>query len=64
MILYLITYIKKYFFQLNKIKGTPILKLTLLKRLKVYSKEKKITKKICQKKKKIKKKIFFVKLKT
>ena len=51
---------KKPFFQLNKIKGTAILKLTLVKRFKIYSKyKKKSLKKICRKKK-IPKKNFFL----
>ena len=55
---------KKPFFQLNKIKGTAILKLTLVKRFKIYSKyKKKSLKKICRKKKNSKKKLFFVKMK-
>ena len=61
MILYL-NYIHKknqFFFQLNRIKGPPILRLTLLKRLKVSSKEKKWPIKFVKKKKKKIKKRFF-----
>ena len=57
MILYL-KYInrKTVFFQLNKIKVTPILKLTLVKRLKIYSKKNRQKHLL---KKKISKKYFF-----
>ena len=41
MILYLNYMNNLFFFQFSKIKSTPILKLELVKRLKLYSKKKK-----------------------